>query len=358
MNPPPKKILIVRQDNIGDLVCTLPLLAGLRQTFPATSIEVLCTSYNRAILAGNPHVDAVHTYVKRTHHPTLPALIAGSLGKVVLIAKLRRRGFDIAIAASTPARPRITSLVRMIGPAKFIRSEESGNSADVLPEASLAGKHEVERCWALGQRLGITGHPPAAVLYPDPAKRASLRDTLPASLPPHPRRRLVAVHISSRKPSQRWPAASFSAALRQLKSADPSLHFVILWAPGLANARGHDGDDEKAEELAALLGNSVPAIFRPTPTLRDTIETTAACDAFIGSDGGAMHIAAACGLPVVALFGHSDPVRWGPRSVPHAILQTPSMTVRDVTPNDVAAAFLRLPVGEQRPAHAGSQACA
>jgi ADP-heptose:LPS heptosyltransferase len=340
-NPPPKNILIVRQDNIGDLVCTLPLIAGLRHTFPNASIEVLCTSYNRAILAGNPHVDAVHTYAKRAHHSTTFALIAGSLEKVLLIAKLRRRRFDVAIAASTPSRPRIASLIRMIRPATFIRSEESGDSAEIVPEASLAGKHEVERCWALGQRLGITGQPQAASIFPDPARLASLANTVLAGFPPHPRRRFVAVHISSRKPSQRWPAASFAAALRLLHTADPSLHFVILWAPGPANARGHEGDDQKAAELAGLLGDSIPAIFRQTPDLRDTIDAIASCRAFIGSDGGAMHVAAACGIPAIALFGASDATRWHPWAVPHEVLQPPSKNVHDVSPSQVAASLLR-----------------
>lgn len=50
----PRRILVIRRDNIGDLVCTLPLIRALREYFPRAWIGALANSYNRDVLMGNP----------------------------------------------------------------------------------------------------------------------------------------------------------------------------------------------------------------------------------------------------------------------------------------------------------------
>ncbi|HRE18743.1 MAG TPA: hypothetical protein PLW86_17010, partial [Rhodocyclaceae bacterium] len=60
-------ILVIRTDNIGDLVCTTPLLSALRQRHPQAWIGVLANSYSAPVLAGNPDVDAVLVYRKAKH---------------------------------------------------------------------------------------------------------------------------------------------------------------------------------------------------------------------------------------------------------------------------------------------------
>ena len=61
------KILIIRRDNIGDLACTTPAIAVLRQHFPEAEIGALVNSYNAEVLRGNPNVDHVFVYQKLKH---------------------------------------------------------------------------------------------------------------------------------------------------------------------------------------------------------------------------------------------------------------------------------------------------
>src|SRR5262249_10029526 len=56
------RILVIRRDNIGDLVCTTPLIFALRDRYPEAHIAALVNTYNEAVLAGNPALDAVHAY--------------------------------------------------------------------------------------------------------------------------------------------------------------------------------------------------------------------------------------------------------------------------------------------------------
>jgi ADP-heptose:LPS heptosyltransferase len=58
------RILVIRRDNIGHLVCTTPLFAALRARHPQAHIAALVNSNNAAVLAGNPDVDEVHSYTK------------------------------------------------------------------------------------------------------------------------------------------------------------------------------------------------------------------------------------------------------------------------------------------------------
>ena len=62
------KILIVRRDNIGDLICTLPLVSSLRKLFPKGRIDILVNSYSAAVVSRHPDIDNVYVYTKLKHN--------------------------------------------------------------------------------------------------------------------------------------------------------------------------------------------------------------------------------------------------------------------------------------------------
>jgi hypothetical protein len=63
----PEKILVIRRDNIGDLVCTTPLIHALRTRFPKARLDLLVNSYNAPLLVGHPDVDHLYVYTKAKH---------------------------------------------------------------------------------------------------------------------------------------------------------------------------------------------------------------------------------------------------------------------------------------------------
>jgi ADP-heptose:LPS heptosyltransferase len=75
-----------------------------------------------------------------------------------------------------------------------------------------------------------------------------------------------------------------------------------LWAPGPADDPRHPGDDARAAAIAAGAGADVALVPAKTESLEDLVAVLSLCEAFIGPDGGAMHIAAGLKLPVLALF--------------------------------------------------------
>ena len=96
----------------------------------------------------------------------------------------------------------------------------------------------------------------------------------------------------------------------------------------------------------SCIGGVVYAVGGPGRTVercwRDLIDALNAADIVICADGGAMHIAAGLGKPLVCLFGKSDAQRWRPWGVPYVLLQKPSLDVAGISVAEVAAAFATL----------------
>src|SRR3954464_7866793 len=96
-----RRILVIRRDNIGDLVCATPLLAALRKTHPEAHIAALVNSYNAGVLAGNPDVDAVHAYTKLKHRRAGDSWLGTLVASLRLFRARRAPRFDCAILAKS-----------------------------------------------------------------------------------------------------------------------------------------------------------------------------------------------------------------------------------------------------------------
>ncbi|MEO8145661.1 MAG: glycosyltransferase family 9 protein, partial [Betaproteobacteria bacterium] len=113
---------------------------------------------------------------------------------------------------------------------------------------------------------------------------------------------------------------------------------MLLWAPGEKENPRHPGDDAMAAELLRLAG-SAAVVPVPTADLTTLIAALSLADRVVCPDGGAMHLAAALGKPVVALFGDSPVSRWHPWGVAHRVLQPESRDLADLALEPVLEAF-------------------
>lgn len=316
-----RRILVIRRDNIGDLVCTTPMLSTLRRHYPEAWIAALVNAYNEPVLRGNPDVDEVFAYQKAKHRAPGASRLAVWLKTATLLWKLRNLRIDLAIVAS-PGGERFARLV--------------------AARQIVAGKgdkgHEVEICHDLLQRLGISGEPGPLSIYPDKARLAQMAQVYRQGVDGP----VLGIHVSARKRTQRWAPERFADLARSLLEAGRVARVLFFWAPGGEDDPLHPGDDGKAARiLSSLSGLQVMGV--PTGSLEDLIAGLALCDRVICADGGAMHVAAALGKPMVCLFGNSGAARWRPWGVPHQLLQPESLDVADISVADVLAAWGRLP---------------
>ena len=359
------KILVIRRDNIGDLLCTTPMLSALRRRYPAAHIAVLANDYNAPVLAGNPDVDKVYAYTKAKH--SAASKWHARWSELKLYLELRHAAYELVIHANPSPHPRTGRLAKFLrAPYRLgvISSDNGPRDAHFnigIPAQDVRGTHHVEKVFSLLAPLGITGSPgPMTLKMIDDT---SGQNAAPASDYPA---RVIGVHLSSRKACNRWPLAAFSRLIESLLGA--SLRVALFWAPGSEHDPRHPGDDEHARALAERFGHAIKETLKnplspdyggegkgegaslaldskspspppsplkgegerispraleliPTPTLESLIHGLNQMDAVVCCDGGALHIASALGKPVVALFGCTDPRTWGPWRVEHRVLQ-------------------------------------
>jgi len=330
----PKSFLIIRRDNIGDLVCTTPLIRALRQHYPAATICSLVNSYTAPVLNNNPDVDAVFAYTKAKHRPPRTNTVKVYWDRLRLFVQLRIIHFDYAILAAPRFQPRLLRLARLAGAQRIVGFTDSGTKPnnsyiDIgIPYMTNPQLHETEDVFRLLEPLGISGTPPKAKIIADEKEVLHILQDLAKITDPNSTP-IIGVHISARKISQRWPEDNFVIFIKELRN-NYQASFILFWAPGDAANPLHPGDDAKAKQIMAELAG-IPVLAHATDQLTQLIAGLSLCDMVICSDGGAMHLAAGLGKPILCFFGKSDPVRWHPWRVPYVVLQPPSLEAKDIS---------------------------
>ena len=334
------RFLVIRRDNIGDLVCTTPLIAALRVRYPEGHIAALVNTYNSAVLDGNPDVDTVYAYEKAKHRGAERSILSVYADRLRMMMALRRENFDYAILATPGFAAQALRLARLVGARHVLGYVEPGKAHPRLdmavPYDRVAEKHEVEQVFALLEPLGIRGSPPAARVFPDPGERRDLEQAA-SRLGCAP---IVGVHVSARRSRQQWPAENFAALVKAIAKRH-AVRIVLLWSPGEADNPKHPGDDDKARKIVESCGH-VPLLACPTETLPRLIAALSLCDCVVCTDGGAMHLAAALSKPTLCFFGDSPPERWRPWKTPHELLRPESRDLRDLEVEAAVAGFERL----------------
>lgn len=330
--------LIVRRDNIGDLVCTTPLFRLLRQHYPNARIHVLVNTYNRAVVDGNPDIDAVHTYVKTKHG----AGLRSAWERLRLTRRLYRARIDYAILAGSATSKHALKLVRWIRPRHiigYVDIETWNRTIDMPVHPSSQPEHEVEAVCRLLKPLGIDSPPPPMRVYPSAADIESARHKL-REYGYRGGDRLVGVHISTRRPANRWPDEKYIELIRCLQKAHDAT-VLLLWAPGDSANPRHPGDDPSAAVIKSALPNARLVAY-PMGPLEQLMADLSCCDVVVTSDGGAMHIAAALGKPILCFFGETDASHWRPWAVPYVLLQPSSRRAADIGVDEAMAGVARL----------------
>jgi ADP-heptose:LPS heptosyltransferase len=235
-----------------------------------------------------------------------------------MVMQLRKERYDLAVL---PGGAQVSAL-------RFARL--CGARRTIVRRDSDANQHEVEHCCTLLTDLGLNFETPRLVL------------SSPVSMPSQSTsgQPLIGLHISARKPLQRWPSESFVQFVRDCHK-ETGANFLLFWSPGKADNPLHPGDDKKALEILGRCAD-LPVVAVPSQTLPALIAGLARCTHVICSDGGAMHIAAGLGKPIICFFGNSSVNRWYPWGVPYEVLQKPTLNVSDVSVEEALLAFRRL----------------
>lgn len=335
-----QSFLIIRRDNIGDLVLTTPMFEALRRRYPNAYIAVLVNSYNAPAIAGNPFVDDVFCYTKGKHAGG--SVLHAHWQRLKLIWRLRAQRFDYVILPNGGVAARALSFAKLLKPRSIVGFFSGAVPAGLsLPIEHAGGEclHETEDICRLLAPLNVSGPIPGLTVVPDRVLAEKIASDFPADFT-RTCGPVVALHLSARKEKQRWPVERFAELAHRLNAAYGA-RFLVFWSPGDENNPFHPGDDGKAAKLLADVAD-LPVSAVRTEALAELIAGLSLADFAVLSDGGAMHLAAGLGKPMVCFFGNSPANRWHPWGVPYELLQKSSEDVGDIGVDEVLAAFERL----------------
>lgn len=259
--PSGAKVLIIRLRSLGDCVLTTPAIHILKRTRPDLRVAVMVEDRFADVFRGNPDVNAVlppHPAAALIWNPKLTINFHGGSRSMWLTAAstARYRAGFAHFRNSAIYNLRIPRAQEILGEARTVHTAEHMASA---------------MFWLGAKRMEIP--------------RAKLHVPI---LPPE--RPYAVIHALASAASKSWPAERFLAIARSLQHYEP----IFIGGPG--------DDLTPFQEFRTQIN----------PSLKDTFTLIQSASLFIGNDSGPAHIAAAFNVPLVVLFGESDPVIWAP----------------------------------------------
>ena len=324
---PPSRILLLRLERVGDLVMVLDAIAMARELAPQAEIDLVVGSWNASLARLIPTVDSVEALdvpwmAREGRGLTWAALIGHAWA-------WRSRRYDLAINFEPDIRTNL--LLALSGAARRVGFVSGGGGA-VLSERVVPapGAHIVENAKTLVLRaFGKAGLKPCATDSPAVADSLAAADSSAVGQGFSPAEKLKIPEAARRHAAELIGRLSPGgvtigiqpAAGRQIKEWDP-VRFAEVGAE-LARQRGAKivligsaADRRALDAVRAAWPPDVPSLVQ-LPVDTDLIVLGAVLERlalFITGDTGPMHLAAAVGTPVLAIFGPSLPTRYAPLS--------------------------------------------
>lgn len=322
MTPPDvRSILVMQYKFIGDAVLASVLTRNLRRAYPGAEITFLCSAGLEGFIERQGIADrALPVYRERLRNS-----LSSKLSEISrLTLALRPRKFDISIdLTDTKTSRMLTRLFKARQRVGYDPPEKGWKRlerqpANVLASTYGSGPHYLDRYLSPLEALGIETVDRVPVLAPGAQHDASALGLLSkAGLSP---KGFIAVHAGASGEGRRWPPEWFAATLDRVYH-ETGLRPVIIGGP----------DEALLATRIVALTNSPTVSFAGLLSLDELLSLLGQAQVFFGNESGPMHLAAAVGTPVVAMFGLTDPVVWGPIGVRATTLR-PSMPCPCIMP--------------------------
>lgn len=312
-----QKILVVATRQIGDVLLTTPLIRAARRQWPDAQIDVIGLVGTLGMLQGNPDI---HTLI--TTHP------AKGWRDTLAVLKTIWKRYDLALVTQPSDRAHLIAWAasRHFRSGIIPRHNSSNWWKKRLLQHVVVSEGDAGTVHVVAEKLALLSPwcvpaPSEAQVLPPPAQ--ALPSTLDALITPA----AVVVHVPSMWPYKQWPVSHFQQLVEQLVQAG---HQVVLTGSGsttdqqcIAQLRGIAPSPQLVDTSGQLNFNQLVSLFQRASL-------------YIGPDTSVTHLAAACGIRVLALFGPTNPVRWGPWPSTDRVQQAytqraPQQTVHNIT---------------------------
>ncbi len=298
-----RKILIVRQHNqLGDMLCAVPLLRAVQQKFPNSKITLVTSPVNYEVMKDNPFVNEVLNFDK--------AKFFKSPKKFFEFINKLKSGFDIAIVPVTVSISTTSNLLAYISNARIRIGPKSLNGMEnptsflfnyqvILDWRNELRKHQTERNLDIVRAFGIETDDLSYVIPTFDEDKEFARNFLKG------REKfdfVIGYHPGAGKVKNRWSAKNFAQVA--IKLAEQFNALTLITAGPM--------DDEPVKEMIEQIDGKLRCLVLRNQKISRVVAVIESIDLFITNDTGTMHIAGATKTPVISLFGPTDPYQWSP----------------------------------------------
>ena len=288
------RILVIKLSAAGDVVLITPSLRALRNHFPKAHITVLVGRDHRELLLRCPYLDELMVF-DPAHDRSLKGLLR-------LGAKLRAVQVDLAVDLQNN---RISHWLGFLSGAPQRYGWGGRRWSELLTHRATPPAEPmppVQHQFRLLQLLGVEQAPGNLELWPGARDQERIQELIRDSWVAE-NQLLVAVHPGGKWPSKRWPAERVVELVDRL-AKEARARVVLV---------GSEAEKELCEQIHRI-SHSKPAVLAGGTSLNELAALLKHCKVFIGGDSAPLHIAASMGIPIVTLFGSTDPVRHLPPS--------------------------------------------
>ena len=315
-----KKILVIKLRHIGDVLLSVPVFRALRENFPEAHITALVNSGTEEILEASPFIDEIIAFDRSIKKMDFPQKY---IKEISFLKMIRRKGFDMAVDLTGGDRAAIISFVS--GAAYRLGHDiREGFWGKRYLYTHLAGKndnqHTVLQNLDIVKQFGIKADNLSVdISIPEDARmfanRILEKNRTDKNTP------VVHVHPTSRWLFKCWRDEYMAEVInwltdrgitvivtsapdkREMEKAKRILSFVVGDSPDSTASPVNLGQSPHGSRLIDLCGKT---------NIKQLAALSEVSDLFFGVDSAPMHIAAAVGTPVVAIFGPSGAFHWGP----------------------------------------------
>ena len=292
------KILILKPSSLGDVIHALPVLRLLKLHFRDAQIYWWIDAGLAPLIEGDPDLAGVVIFKrKRWSNPLYwPEMVRS-------IQWMRAQHFDWVIDLQGLLR---SAFFGWVARGKFFvgldnafeGGREGAHAFYDLAVSSTVSAHAIERCLSVLPALDVPVHKNFQWLPERPQIAAAIKTKWPEA----GTSRWIALQPGARWATKCWPARNFADLVRLFAQKFPDVRFAVM---------GSADDKSLGETISSAAPERVLNLCGQT-SLAEMIEWLRLCELMITNDTGPMHVAAALGIPVVALFGPTNPRFTGP----------------------------------------------
>ncbi len=293
----PRKILIIKPSSLGDVVHSLPFLNAIKTYFPKAEIHWVIAKGLEGLFENHPMINKVWIINKDEWKKIKNA--KGTIKELNMLSReLKKEKFDLVVDLQGLLRSGM--ITAATGASIRIGFKEAREGSRFFYTHKVAGGKDVHAVDRYLKIAGFLGCDLSNITFPFPLYKQSASFYLPIA------ENYSVIVPGARWMTKRWPSEKFG----KLSSLLPLKSIIV----------GSSSDNDIANDIVSLSDGKAVSLAGKT-TLKELIEIIKGARFVVSNDSGPMHIAAALGIPVISIFGPTDPLRTGPYGEGHTIIK-------------------------------------